>query len=190
MQKTTKISLVLFLALAAVQLPGLAQSAKPLAGGLRYDSDHAETRIRRNAGATQTTVQTPVSAPLQAQTAIMDSLDAQVFSVGAHNTQLKSGTQATSFLPPVQIPIPQFQPIPQAQPKPTGAPYVWVQSAMGGYYDSSRTTPDVVRADRLHQYGGKFEDGTPVPREPIKDFNAAGHAYRAQKLDTSHFWNH
>jgi hypothetical protein len=69
-------------------------------------------------------------------------------------------------------------------------PYIWYQSALGGYYDASGTTKEVVRAERLHQFGGKFQDGTLVPRNPIpmSDINAMGHAFRGSTTPTSHFW--
>jgi hypothetical protein len=70
------------------------------------------------------------------------------------------------------------------------APYIWYQSAMGGYYDASGTTKELVRADRLHLFGGKFEDGTKVPKTQIRDYNAMGHAFRQQRLNTAHFWDH
>lgn len=71
-----------------------------------------------------------------------------------------------------------------------GAPYIWNQSILGGYWDSSGATKDVVRADKLYLYGGKFADGTPVSKEPIRDFNSMGHAYRASSTPTQAFWSH
>jgi hypothetical protein len=68
------------------------------------------------------------------------------------------------------------------------APYLWYQNGGGGYWDGSGTTKDIVRADRLYQYGGKFADGTPVPKEPITSYNAMGHAYKQAKLNTGSFW--
>lgn len=68
-------------------------------------------------------------------------------------------------------------------------PYIWYQSALGGYYDASGTTKEIVRAERLHLFGGKFQDGTKVPREQIRDVNAMGHAFRSNFTPTTHFWS-
>lgn len=69
------------------------------------------------------------------------------------------------------------------------APYIWHQSAMGGYFDGSGTTKDLVRANKLHIYGGKFADGTIVPKREILDYNEMGHAFRGFQLNTAHFWS-
>ena len=69
-----------------------------------------------------------------------------------------------------------------------GAPYIWVQASVGGYYDASHTTPAIVTADQLYRYGGKFADGTPVPNQPIASLNSMGHAYHKGSLATDGFW--
>ena len=74
--------------------------------------------------------------------------------------------------------------------KPKDAPYIWYQSIYGGYFDGSGTTKEVVPAGRLHLFGGKFADGTPVPKTQIMSVNAAGHAFKQDKLTTDHFWDH
>lgn len=66
------------------------------------------------------------------------------------------------------------------------APYVWVQSVEGGYIDQTGHCKQVVRGDFLKDWGGKFSDGTPVPKGPVK-INAAGHVYRSERTDTDHF---
>ena len=77
---------------------------------------------------------------------------------------------------------------PPAVPSGREAPYIWVQASVGGYYDASHTTPNVVTADQLYRYGGKFADGTPVPTEPIASLNSMGHAYHKGSLATDSFW--
>lgn len=56
------------------------------------------------------------------------------------------------------------------------APYVWCQSTLGGYYDSTNTYKGVVPGYRLKELGGRFADGTPVPRGNVK-MNEAGHVW-------------
>jgi hypothetical protein len=68
------------------------------------------------------------------------------------------------------------------------APYVWCQSVDGGYYDSSGTAKEHVMANQLFRYGGRFQDGTPVPAEPITSFNSMGHAYHTSATGGPSFW--
>lgn len=56
------------------------------------------------------------------------------------------------------------------------APYVWCQSVHGGYYDASGTCKEVIPGFRLKEFGGKFVDGTPVPRNNVQ-MNEAGHVW-------------
>lgn len=180
MKKTAALFLTLFALAPAACLAQTMQQNEPLTGGVHInDYDTSSVRINRNmlrSGVNSTDFsgsllpQQPQMAPL---------VDARTFQ-GAVNTikhlspLLTSGatTNSTTAIPQV------------------GAPYIWYQSAMGGYWDASGTTKELVRADRLYLFGGKFEDGTPVPKEPITDMNALGHAFRQQKLPTQHFWSH
>ncbi len=66
------------------------------------------------------------------------------------------------------------------------APYVWVQSIAGGYIDQTGHCKEVVRGDHLRDWGGKFVDGTAVPKGPVQ-INAAGHVYRGGTTNTEHF---
>lgn len=66
------------------------------------------------------------------------------------------------------------------------APYVWVQSIAGGYIDQTGHCKEVVRGDHLRDWGGKFADGTPVPKGPVQ-INAAGHVFRSDMTNTNHF---
>ncbi len=68
------------------------------------------------------------------------------------------------------------------------APYVWVQSIAGGYIDQTGHCKEVVRGDHLRDWGGKFADGTSVPKGPVQ-INAAGHVYRSTQTNTEHFLN-
>jgi len=77
--------------------------------------------------------------------------------------------------------------ISQSAPSPQ-PPFIWYQCAEGGYYDGSGHTADRVWANQLYKYGGKFNDGTPVPKEPITQFNSSGHAFRTAQTDTNNFW--
>jgi hypothetical protein len=56
------------------------------------------------------------------------------------------------------------------------APFIWAQSTQGGYYDATNTFKGVVPGYRLKELGGKFVDGTPVPRGNVK-MNQAGHVW-------------
>jgi hypothetical protein len=64
------------------------------------------------------------------------------------------------------------------------APYIWGQSTNGGYYDITNTFKSVVPGYRLRELGGKFADGTPVPRGNVK-MNEAGHVWWQNNLSPS-----
>ncbi len=64
------------------------------------------------------------------------------------------------------------------------APYIWCQSVNGGYYDCTNTYKGVVPGYRLKEVGGKFVDGTPVPRGNVK-MNEAGHVWWQGDLSPS-----
>lgn len=68
------------------------------------------------------------------------------------------------------------------------APYVWAQSATGGYYDCTNTYKGTVPGYRLRELGGKFADGTPVPQGAVK-MNEAGHIWWQRDLSKS-FWHY
>lgn len=153
--------------------PAMAQQ-QPLAGSLemRVQTDEAPAAPMR---INRTTLRPAVQAsdyqmnlkPQQAQLAPL--LDASAFKAAA--AALSTG-------------------VTQTENKKKDAPYIWYQSAQGGYYDGSGTTKELVWADKLYKYGGRFEDGTRVPEQPIRDMNAMGHAFRASALNTNHFWSH
>lgn len=63
-------------------------------------------------------------------------------------------------------------------------PYIWCQSVNGGYYDCTNTYKGVVPGYRLREVGGKFADGTPVPRGEVK-MNEAGHVWWQNNLSPS-----
>lgn len=69
----------------------------------------------------------------------------------------------------------------QQQQGPDNAPYIWCQSVNGGYYDCTNTYKSVVPGYRLKELGGKFVDGTPVPRGNVK-MNEAGHVWWQNEL--------
>jgi hypothetical protein len=177
----TKAS-VLFLALFALTpTSAFAQQNQPITGGVRVN-DYGTTSVRINRNTLRSGVQandfSSSMLPQQPQTAPL--MDARTFQGALNDIRrfaplLHSGATATTAPPST----------PQV-----GAPYVWYQSALGGYFDGSQTTKDLVRADRLYLYGGKFADGTTVPKEPIHDMNAMGHAFRQGKLPTQAFWSH
>lgn len=62
----------------------------------------------------------------------------------------------------------------QATPNVDSVPYVWAQNIAGGYIDTSGHVKGSVSGDKLASYGGKFYDGTPVPRGPVS-LNPHGH---------------
>ncbi len=64
------------------------------------------------------------------------------------------------------------------------APFLWAQSTNGGYYDATNTYKGVVPGYRLKELGGKFVDGTPVPRGNVK-MNEAGHVWWQNELSPS-----
>lgn len=72
----------------------------------------------------------------------------------------------------------------QQQQGPDNAPYIWCQSVNGGYYDCTNTYKGVVPGYRLRELGGKFVDGTPVPRGNVK-MNEAGHVWWQNDLSPS-----
>lgn len=72
----------------------------------------------------------------------------------------------------------------QQAPDPDNAPYVWCQSVNGGYYDATGTYKTVVPGYRLRELGGRFNDGTPVPRGAVK-MNEAGHVWWQNDLSPS-----
>jgi hypothetical protein len=180
-----KITAALFVALIALAPSSAAaqntQSNRPLTGGVELNSDPTTSvRINRHnfhSGVNSSDFSSSM-LPQQPQTAPL--LDARTFQGAVNEIRkfaplLHSGASAAGN-PPA---IPQV-----------GAPYIWYQSALGGYFDGSQTTKELVRADRLYLFGGKFADGTPVPKEPIRDMNAMGHAFRQAMTPTQAFWSH
>ncbi|HEY9787493.1 MAG TPA: hypothetical protein V6D17_19045, partial [Candidatus Obscuribacterales bacterium] len=74
------------------------------------------------------------------------------------------------------------------------APYIWCQSVLGGYYDQSGVCKEVIPGYRLKDYGGRFVDGTPVPKHNVK-MNEAGHVWwegdlsrNFEKIDQPETW--
>lgn len=176
---------VAFLPSAQAQNSGFVptNTTRALRGNVNVDVDQAPLRLSRPARA----VATPLvhGAALQAQTAKSDYslFDASAFqSEPMVSKPFYGGAAAFAPMP--------FNAAVSAAPfqAPVVAPFQWDQRGAGGYTDATGTTKDVVWADKLYMYGGKFIDGTPVPKQPIRDFNAMGHAYRATKLSTTHFW--
>lgn len=75
----------------------------------------------------------------------------------------------------------------QAQKQgPDNAPYIWCQSGFGGYTDASGNYQGNVPGYRLRELGGKFLDGTPVPKGPVK-VNEAGHIWYQSDLNHQSF---
>ncbi|MBS1955403.1 MAG: hypothetical protein JST89_14555 [Cyanobacteria bacterium SZAS-4] len=76
----------------------------------------------------------------------------------------------------------------QAQKKwtnPDDAPYRWGQCGTGGYYDTTGTYKGpMVWGDKLASYGGRFFDGTPVPKGEVK-VNQMGHIWWQNQLSTN-----
>lgn len=76
----------------------------------------------------------------------------------------------------------------QQKPKwtnPDDAPYRWGQCATGGYYDTTGTYKGpMVWGDKLAQFGGRFFDGTPVPKGEVK-INQMGHIWWQNQLSTN-----
>ena len=68
------------------------------------------------------------------------------------------------------------------------APYVWWQSAQGGYYDGTGHHKGLVWGNRLKEYGGRFSEGTPVPIETVT-VNSMGHVWYQAKLSATGFRN-
>lgn len=68
---------------------------------------------------------------------------------------------------------------------PDDAPYRWGQCGTGGYYDCSGTYKGpMVWGDKLADFGGRFYDGTPVPKGPVK-INQMGHIWWQNQLSTN-----
>lgn len=68
---------------------------------------------------------------------------------------------------------------------PDDAPYRWGQCGTGGYYDTTGTYKGpMVWGDKLAQYGGRFYDGTPVPKGEVK-INQMGHIWWQNQLSTN-----
>lgn len=68
---------------------------------------------------------------------------------------------------------------------PDDAPYRWGQCATGGYYDTTGTYKGpMVWGDKLAQLGGRFYDGTPVPKGEVK-INQMGHIWWQNQLSTN-----
>ena len=145
----------------------------------------------------------PVRLTRQAPKA--DVVSPAAFSGAAQSTQLTGSTEASDFASaPLQKQTPKAAALPaplagqastisggvsQTKPQPKEPPYIWWQSLYGGYYDGSGTlsSNNVIPADQLYKYGGKFSDGTPVPRTPISSKNIAGHAFKQGSLTSNIF---
>lgn len=69
---------------------------------------------------------------------------------------------------------------------PDNAPYIWCQSGFGGYTDASGNYQGNVSGWRLRELGGKFLDGTPVPKGPVK-VNEMGHVWYQNDLNHNSF---
>lgn len=68
---------------------------------------------------------------------------------------------------------------------PDDAPYRWAQCGTGGYYDSTGTYKGpFVWGDKLASLGGRFFDGTPVPKGEVK-INSMGHIWWQNQLSTN-----
>lgn len=179
MKKAAALSLMLFVMAPAACLAQTLQQTQPIAGSVQInDYDTSSVRINRNTLRSGVNSTDFSGSLLPQQPQVAPLLDARTFQ-GAVNTIKRLSPLLTSGATTNSTATPQV-----------GAPYIWYQSAFGGYYDASGTTKELVRADRLYLFGGRFEDGTPVPKEPITDMNAMGHAFRQQKLPTQHFWSH
>ncbi len=191
------IPIILLIALAAVSsvTAAIAQS-EPLSGSVQMSVDPT-MRIRRSSMRQSTGVDASdfrsKLIPQQAQLAPL--VDSKLFEGAAKQSQeaapvLNSGIMQ-QVASQIQAALPMFNSSAAKNEAPEKlAPYIWYQSAMGGYFDGSRTTTELVRADRLYLFGGKFEDGTLVPKTQIHDFNAMGHAFKQATLNTDHFWSH
>jgi hypothetical protein len=150
--------------IAMAVLAPVASAEKLLPGGVQYNANLPSTGLRITRQQPMT-AGTTMTAPL-------------------NNAPLVSGVAASDFSSKV------IATGSVAQTAPKMPPYIWNQSIQGGYWDSSGATKDVVWANKLYLYGGKFADGTPVPKEPIRDFNAMGHAFRTGATPTQAFWTH
>ncbi|MBU6453272.1 MAG: hypothetical protein KGS72_15930 [Cyanobacteria bacterium REEB67] len=53
--------------------------------------------------------------------------------------------------------------------------YIWQKSPLGGYYDASGNTHDVIKGNQLYKFGGTMADGlTPAPSGPVEQ-NSMGY---------------
>ncbi len=65
------------------------------------------------------------------------------------------------------------------------APYRWGQCGTGGYYDTTGIYKGpMVWGDKLAALGGRFYDGTPVPKGEVK-INALGHIWWQNQLSNN-----
>ena len=67
-------------------------------------------------------------------------------------------------------------------------PYIWCQSRDGGYYDASGTIKGVVPGARLKLYGGRFNDGSPIPTGNVA-VNESGHVFWQPGLTHPYFFD-
>ncbi len=68
---------------------------------------------------------------------------------------------------------------------PDDAPYRWGQCGTGGYYDTTGIYKGpMVWGDKLAALGGRFFDGTPVPKGEVK-INALGHIWWQNQLSNN-----
>lgn len=68
---------------------------------------------------------------------------------------------------------------------PDDAPYRWGQCGTGGYYDTTGTYKGpMVWGDKLASFGGRFFDGTPVPKGEVK-INSMGHIWWQNQLSNN-----
>jgi hypothetical protein len=85
---------------------------------------------------------------------------------------------------PYAMRVQQQQPRPKST-NPDDAPYRWGQCGTGGYYDTTGTYKGpMVWGDKLASFGGRFFDGTPVPKGEVK-INSMGHIWWQNQLSTS-----
>ncbi len=191
-----RFSVSLLVTLVAVTCaPAAIAQNQPLAGTVEMSVDHAiridRSSLRRSTGVDSSEFQTNL-IPQEAQLAPL--VDSRQFQGAAKQIEKPAPILNSSLMQQVasqiQAAAPLFNASATKNPADKLAPYIWYQSAMGGYYDASGTTKELVRAERLHLFGGKFEDGTIVPKSQIRDYNSMGHAFKQAKLDTNHFWNH
>lgn len=180
---------------------------QPLSGNIQMTVDTAPTRINRSTLRQAAAEANDFKLNLKPQQAkIAPLLDVHAFEASIQETRrpplLHAGAQDSAqmqFPRALQAAVQEIQravptlksnavaTIPDTSKIP---PYIWYQSSLGGYFDGSQTTKELVRADKLYLYGGRFQDGTTVPKQPIHDYNVMGHAFRQAALPTQHFWDH